>query len=112
MACRPRASSAAEGARSGSISHCTRTPLTSAWCSEPIAGVVHPVEQPRPQLPAVLQALGHGGVYLGVALRHGEDVEGGEPHLAAGPERVDDPGPEPLETLQGALPRVRFADGP
>ncbi|MGH3173357.1 MAG: hypothetical protein ACRDPF_05745 [Streptosporangiaceae bacterium] len=36
----PRASSAAEGARPGSISHCTRTPLTSAWCSEPIARVV------------------------------------------------------------------------
>src|SRR5215468_6260416 len=35
----PRASSAAEGARPGSISHCTRTPLTSAWCSEPIARV-------------------------------------------------------------------------
>ena len=37
MARMPRASSAGEGARPGSISHCTRTPLTSAWCSEPIA---------------------------------------------------------------------------
>jgi 2-polyprenyl-6-methoxyphenol hydroxylase-like FAD-dependent oxidoreductase len=36
MACMPRARSAAEGARPGSTSHCTRTPLTSAWCSEPI----------------------------------------------------------------------------
>jgi hypothetical protein len=82
-----------------------------------LVGVVHPVEQPRPQLPAVLQALGHGGAHLGVALRHGDDVEGGEPYLAAGLERVDDLGPEPLERLQGtglqgAGPGVRFADGP
>ena len=31
------ARSAGEGARSGSISHWTRTPLTSAWCREPTA---------------------------------------------------------------------------
>ena len=31
------ARSAGDGARSGSISHWTRTPLTSAWCREPTA---------------------------------------------------------------------------
>ena len=92
MACMPRASSAAEGARPRLF----------------LVGVVHPVEQPCPQLPAVFQAVGHGGAHLRVALRHGEDVEGGEPYLAAGLERVDDPGPELLETLQGALPGIRY----
>lgn len=74
-------SSRADGARSGSTSHCTRTPLSSAWSSDPTAGIVAE-HQLGPQPSSVLETIGDDRTDIRDALRDAEDVEGRQPDLS------------------------------